>query len=250
MLTKIKSILTSRIAILLYILIAVSALSYGLFSLLGLTTVAELQEFIKGAGYYAIIAFILIYILQTIFLQFIPGSGGVLILASLTVFGALGGAIIASMAIVLTSTIMYGIGRFIPEKGYIKLLNIKQHELDKTRELLNHKKVKIIYPLVMTIPPLPEDALCLVAGAGKMNFRYFMLATYIPRIIGVFSFIYIWSSFFKLTLFQMFILLNVIVVDGILIYQNRKKINHLFAKIGERVKPLLFKENKDEIQRL
>ena len=214
----------------------ITGISYLIFSATGLTDVNQLKQFILSAGYLAIFVYIIIYILQTMFLQFIPATGAMLIVVSVSIFGNFLGTVISIVAVWLTSITMYLIGRSIKKKTAISILGIKDDDFDKATNVVNSTTSKIAYPMMMLFPMFPDDVLCVVAGMARMNFKYFLLVTLPTRMIGVVSFVFIGGELIKLSLIEMIIVANLIIIDVYLIMINRHKIESFINKVSQKLR--------------
>lgn len=81
----------------------------------------------------------------------------------------------------------YWIGRWWGIKA-VKWCAGSQEEFDKWSNLLNTKG-KWWYALTVLLPLFPDDLLCLVAGAVKFNFAFYVVANLIGRSIGLIAMI-------------------------------------------------------------
>lgn len=219
-----------RITITILVLILLSFGVYLIFNRLGLTNIEQLKELITSSGYLAIFVYILLFIAQSLFLQFIPLTGSALLIVSMMVFNTLGAAIVSTVAVYLVTIIAYYLGKLVPERVLIKLFGLKPSELDKAKQLVNSTNSKIAFPMMMLFPMFPDDALCFVAGISKMNIKYFILATFIPRTIGVFTFVYFGGLFVTLSLIEKIIVANLVLIDLYIVYKNKHIIEKWFSK--------------------
>jgi uncharacterized membrane protein YdjX (TVP38/TMEM64 family) len=70
-------------------------------------------------------------------------------------------------------------------KKAVKWVAGNDSEYEKWSTLIN-KKGKIWYALTVLFPIFPDDLLCVVCGAIKFEFGFFMIANFICRTIGLF----------------------------------------------------------------
>ena len=104
-----------KIGIVLLVLIAISVGLYFILRHFGLTDVETLKGFLKQAGPWAIIIYIVLRVLCTIFLSFMPACSMVFDLLSLAAFDYLHPVLIFLIcfaSVLLTSVTMDLIGRF------------------------------------------------------------------------------------------------------------------------------------------
>jgi len=236
MIKFIKKILKSRLFFILITMAIITGLSYYLFSITGLASIDELKDFIMSAGYFAIFVYIILYVLQTMFLQFIPATGSMLIIVSVAVFGSFLGTVISAIAVFATSITMYLIGRSIKKKTAISVLNISNEDFEKATSIVNSTTSKIAYPMMMLFPMFPDDVLCVVAGMARLKFKQFLLLTLPARAIGVISFVYLGGEFIKLSLIEMIIVVNLIIIDVYLLMKNKEKIEGLIKRVSQKLR--------------
>lgn len=169
------------------VLLVVASISVGLFFLLrafGLTDVNLLKAWLKKTGGWAVIAYILLRVVCTIFLSFMPACSMIFDLLSLAAFDYLPPFIIFLIcfaSVVLTSVVMDLIGRFGGNKAIVKILG--QEEYDEAKDLVQEKGM-VYVPIMYLLPIFPDDAICMVSGATKMNFWVHLLEIILCRGIG------------------------------------------------------------------
>lgn len=210
---------------LLLVLLFFAVISVGLYFLLrtfNITDISTLQEFILSTKQYGIIVFLLIEVLLFSLFCFVPVLNTALVVLGVVLFGGVKGFLISWLACFLSSSILFFIGDKFGEKLASKLIGKK--ELEKAQDLIDSKS-KILLPVCFTIPVMPDDALCLVAGMTKMKYWYFSIMCIIFRGIDcalvcfLGSGIIDWSS---LTVTEWIILINLIIVDVYLLLKFEK----------------------------
>lgn len=169
-------------------------------------------------SWYGAIIFILFQTILTMLLSAIPGVSMALIILSTQIFSTSWGAFGVSFAsVMLSSYIMYLIGKFGGYKICEKVLG--KEDCEKSLKLLSNKGT-VYFPLMMVLPVFPDDALVMIAGTMKMKMRWFIPSIVLGRGIGIatiifgFSFIpfnefngiYDWLIFFTICLVWMEIL--------------------------------------------
>ena len=142
----------------------------------------ELFESFKNS-WYGWIIIILFQVVLTILLCFIPAFSMACILLVQTLYTVKWEAfIIAFSAVMLTSMVMYLMGRFGGYKLCSKLMG--EEDCQKASELLNEKGL-VFFPLMMLFPIFPDDALVMIAGTLKMSLKWFIPSIVLGRGIGV-----------------------------------------------------------------
>lgn len=215
------------------LLICVAALSVGVYftlKALGVTDIEGIREIISKCGALGWIAFIVLFVLASTLLCFIPGTSATFIAVSIILFGTLKGFIISTISVFLASSLMFLIGNTLGEKAAVKLVG--KESLEKAQNLLDVKS-KMLLPLMFLFPIFPDDALCLVAGMTKMRYWYFALVVAIFRTIGIGSICFLgsgvidWSA---LSLVDWFVLGSVCVFWLILIFKYQHKIEQFITR--------------------
>ena len=153
----------------------------------GLQLNSELFDSFK-ASWYGWATVILFQVGVTSLLCFIPGASMafIMLLQALFVKPWLS-FFLAFIGVMLSSLMMYLIGRFGGYKIAKKILGEK--ECENASELLNHKGV-IFFPLMMLFPIFPDDALVMIAGTLKMSLKWFIPSIVIGRGIGIASIVF------------------------------------------------------------
>lgn len=119
----------------------------------------------------------------TLLLCFIPGLSMAFILLINHLYPDPWIAFLISFArVMLSSTILYSLGRFGGYKLCQKLLG--ESDTDKALTLLRDNGT-IYFPLMMMFPLFPDDALTMVAGTIKMRLAWFIPSVIVGRGVGV-----------------------------------------------------------------
>lgn len=135
------------------------------------------------SSWYGWVIIILLQILITGLLCFIPGTSMAFIVLIQSFFEKPWQAfLLAFIGVMLSSLIMYVIGRVGGYKICAKLLG--DEDCQKASELLNHKGV-IFFPIMMMFPIFPDDALVMIAGTLKMSLNWFVPSIVLGRGIGI-----------------------------------------------------------------
>ena len=171
----------------LIVLLVVASISVGLFFILrafGLTDINLLKDWLEKTGPWAIISYVVLRVVCTIFLSFMPACSMIFDLLSLAVFDYLPPFVIFLIcfaSVVITSVVMDLIGRFGGNKAIIKILG--QKDYDEAKDLIQEKGM-VYVPVMYLLPIFPDDTICMVSGATKMNFWVHLLEIILCRGIG------------------------------------------------------------------
>lgn len=198
---------------------------------LGITSIDGLRTLIAGCGAWGWVVFILLQVLATTLLCFIPGTSMTFIIVSIILFGAWQGFIISLAGVILSSMVMFLVGRFGGEKIAIKIVG--EESLKKSQDLIAVKS-KIFLPLMFLFPAFPDDALCLVAGITKMRWWEFLLIVICCRTIGVATICFLGSDLINwsaLTIIDWFVFISICLIDLYIIYKLADKLE---KKIKEK----------------
>ncbi len=153
----------------------------------GLSFNIELFDSFKNTWYGAV----LIVVLQTVLtmvLCFVPAISMAFIVLISTLYPMPIVAFLLSFAsVMLSSGILYILGRFGGYKLCVKLLG--EEDCKKSLDLLRNNGT-VYFPLMMMFPIFPDDALVMIAGTIKMKLTWFIPSILIGRSIGIFTIVY------------------------------------------------------------
>ena len=183
---KILAVLASFVAISL-----LSAIILTVFGIIyfedGIKLNIELFNSFKNS-WYGWVIIILLQVLITTLLSFIPGTSMAFIILVQTLYESLWQAFLITFIGVMTSSaLMFVTGRL---GGYAickRLLG--EEDCKKATELLNNKGT-VYFPLMMLFPIFPDDALTMIAGTIKMPLKWFIPSIVIGRGIGIATIIF------------------------------------------------------------
>lgn len=173
-----------KIGIVLLVIAAISIILFFILRLLGWTDINVLKQAIKKTGPWAITVFIALRVAATVFLSFMPACSMIFDLLCLATFDYLppiGIFGICFASVVLTSIVMDLIGRFGGNKVIVKILG--QEDYDEAKDLVKEKGT-VYVPVMYLLPIFPDDAICMVSGATKMNFWVHLVEIILCRGIG------------------------------------------------------------------
>ena len=143
-------------------------------------------------SWYGWCTLIIIQVIFTTLLCFVPGLSMAFILMMQALFTNPWQAFaIAFAGVILSSLIMYLAGRTGGYKLCEKVLGEK--DCKKASDLLNHRGT-VFFPLMMLFPIFPDDALVMVAGTLRMSLKWFVPSIVVGRGIGVATIIFSTAS--------------------------------------------------------
>jgi uncharacterized membrane protein YdjX (TVP38/TMEM64 family) len=177
-------------------------------------------------SWYGWIIFILFQALLTILLCIVPGVSMAFIILCSTIYTEPWQAFLISfLSVIISSLIMYLLGRFGGYKLCVKLLG--KEDCDKSLDLLETKST-IFFPLMMLFPVFPDDALVMIAGTIKMKLKWFIPSIILGRGIGIATIVFGFSlipfdSF--TTLYDWIVFITVCVVWIFVIFHFANKLN-------------------------
>ena len=190
-----KIFLKKNIKLIIKILLAlliVAALSLASFLILSAFDILEYDDGIHLNGelfhsfknsWYGWVIILAFQLVITSFLCFIPGISMAFIILLQSLYERAWQAFLLSfIGVMLSSLIMYIIGRFGGYKMCKKLLG--EEDCNKACDLLNNKGLTF-FPLMMMFPVFPDDALVMIAGTLKMSLKWFVPSIVIGRGIGI-----------------------------------------------------------------
>ena len=143
-----------------------------------------IKPLVQNAGWFGYIIYLLLQIVITTLLCFIPATTFTFTLLSVNIFGVTTGLILSIIGCWSSSIAMFLVGRY----GGVKLVDwlIGEEDRIKAQKLISDRAT-VLLPVMLTCPFFPDDALCMVAGVTKMNFWYFIIMSLITRSIGITS---------------------------------------------------------------
>ena len=89
-------------------------------------------------------------------------------------------------ACVAGSIVAYWLGRLGGGKA-VRWIAGDEDDYNQWCKILNNKKGKVFYACTVLFPLFPDDIICLVVGAMKMDFKYFTIVNIIGKLIGAFA---------------------------------------------------------------
>ncbi|MBE6531966.1 MAG: VTT domain-containing protein [Ruminococcaceae bacterium] len=184
-----------KILLILLIFVLISVATTVVLSLFGIISFNDGEMQINQAifdsfktTWYGCILIILIQVVITSLLSFVPGASMAFIMLLQALYNnPLLAFVVALSGVFLSSFMLYILGRFGGYNLCKKLLGEK--DCEKASDLLNNKGL-IFFPVMMLFPMFPDDALVMVAGTLKMSLKWFIPSIIIGRGIGVATIIF------------------------------------------------------------
>jgi uncharacterized membrane protein YdjX (TVP38/TMEM64 family) len=177
----------------------------------------------------------------TILLCFIPGLSMAFILLINHLYPDPVAAFIISFArVMLSSTMLYALGRFGGYKLCKKLLG--EADSEKALTLLRDNGT-VYFPLMMMFPIFPDDALTMVAGTIRMKLAWFIPSVIIGRGVGVATIIFGMQTMLPdkssdTYAYDWFVLATVIAFGLVCVFYLASKLNKMMAlKRAGKYKP-------------
>ena len=189
-----------------------------------LDSIESLRDYIAKKGVWSYSVFWLLQFLQVTFL---PIPSMITTMAGVVLFGPFVTLLISYLAILLGSIVAFLIGKKFGSK--IIVWTIGEVASIKWQERI--ERGKALFFLMMLFPLFPDDLLCMVAGANKMNTKYFVTTIIITKLVGLFCICFLGNSFifnFRSPFWIVFICLFVVVFTLSFVYKN--KIETMFFK--------------------
>ena len=193
--TKIKQFVVNhkeKIKQLLLMLLAIAAVTGIVVLILYLFNVVYFDDGIQfnvelfnkfKNSWYGWVILIIFQIVITTVLCFLPGISMAFILLMEALLDYPWQAFLISfIGVMLTSAMMYIVGRFGGYRVCAKLLG--EEDCRKASDLLNNRGIAF-FPLMMMFPAFPDDALTMIAGTLKMSLKWFIPSVLVGRSIGI-----------------------------------------------------------------
>lgn len=203
----------------------------GFFSVFN--DVEKLQEYLKKAGIWMPITYIVLQFLQVVIL---PIPGIVSTAAGVAIFGPLLTSIYSVIGILLGSFLAFYIGRKWGNKTVAWMIG--EETLDKWQKKLKGKD-NLFLTMMFLLPLFPDDILCFVAGLSTMSNGYFSIMIICTRVISIFATCYSVelipiNTWWGITIWT--VLFAVIIFAFIFIYKNMDKMQKWLKKRKEKGK--------------
>lgn len=218
-----------KLLIVIFVFVLISFLIYIILKVNNLIDIKNLQTFIEKHKKYSIPIFIILSLVLNSALCFVPVMGSALVTLGCILFGPIVGFFSSLFACYISSTILFFIGDKLGEKFASKLIG--KTELDKVQNMVDTKS-KLLLPILLATPGMPDDGICLVAGITKMKYRYFAIVCILFEAIDIGVVCFLSSGLIdwpNLRIVDWVIIANLVIIDIFLLaklekyLENRKK---------------------------
>lgn len=206
------------------------------------SSVQSFKEFIIASGPYGMIVYMLVQMLQV---MFVPIPSLIITLTGVLIYGPFLASVFCIIAVVGGSILSFTLGKTFGFRLVAWIVG-RDNAL-KYASVLN-KRGKFFLTVAFLMPLFPDDALCLIAGMTTMTYSDFILIASITRSIGVICMCYFGGGyiipFSGWGLYVWGVLLLLIIIAVIMIYKYQDKIEDFIIKKIYNYK----KHNKKEIR--
>lgn len=215
------------------VIAGISVGGFFLFDALGLMNPEAMEETLSGFGFWLYVVYIVLFIVQAVFLSFIPGNTTLFITAGFLLFGGNFWITLAvgSISVILASIALYMVGRFGGRNLMFWLFG--KENIERRLDWVGTKGTNAV-PWLFLIPFMPTDLICLICGASKMRFWQFMLIVMVFRpfevlLLIAYNFL-IPMILDHATIFELILLVNVMVINLVLLVLYHKTLLKFFRK--------------------
>jgi uncharacterized membrane protein YdjX (TVP38/TMEM64 family) len=177
-----------------------------------------IAQYIKDAGPYGPIVFIILQGLQVVAAP-IPGEATGILGGYL--FGTLPGLIYSTIGLTLGSCLAFGLGRWL---GLPFVRRFVRQETYHKFDFLTRAKGELVIFLLFLIPGFPKDILCFLLGASPLPFGTFFLVSTVGRIPGTWLLSIQGTQVRGHRYVSLFILLSVLAVALLVLHAYRNRI--------------------------
>lgn len=201
-----------------------------------------IKPIVRGAGFFGYIIYILIQVVITTLMTFVPATTFTFTLLATGLFGPVIGFIVSAIGCFFSSMLMFFIGDKLGEP-FVDWLIGKDVRI-KTQERVSGRAT-VLVPFMLACPFFPDDAICMVSGLTKMKYWYFAICALLCRTIGIGATVFLGGNFLDYASFSLldwFLFINIALIDVILIWKLSTKVEQWINKR----KQLKEKENKNE----
>lgn len=177
------------------------------------------KSLIEDTGWYGYILFVLIQVVVTTVLCFVPATTFTFALLATQLFGVWQGALVASIACFISSMVMFTIGDKLGEP-FVDWLVGKESRI-KAQNLVS-TRATVLVPFMLAFPFFPDDAICMVSGMTKMKYWYFAIVAAVCRTIGIVATCILGGDiipYHTFGVFEWFVFINLALIDVLLVWR-------------------------------
>lgn len=198
-----------------------------------------IKPLVQDAGFNGYLLFILIQVVVTTLMCFVPATTFTFSLLAAQIFGSWTGFAVAAIACWISSMVMFTIGDKLGEP-FVDWLIGKDARI-KAQDLVS-ARATVLVPMTLAFPFFPDDAICMIAGLTRMKYWYFAIVAALCRTLGVFATCVLGGdiiNYASFGLFEWFVFANLLIIDVVLVWRLSTIVEN-YAK-----KRKLKKENKN-----
>ena len=189
-----------------------------------------IKPIVDKAGFWGYAVFVLIQVVITTVMCFVPATTFTFTLLAVQLFGVLPGFITASIACFLSSMVMFTVGDKLGEP-FIDWLIGKDARV-KAQNMVS-ARATVLVPMMLAFPFFPDDAICMVSGMTKMKYWYFAIVALICRTIGIGVTAFLGGNVLDYASFSILdwvVFINLILIDVVLVWQLSTFVDKLVKK--------------------
>jgi len=186
------------------------------------------SQAILNSGFWGPAILFILFVLQT-FIAFIPGQA--LMVASGYIYGFTGGFLITWISLVVGGQMAFWLARRYGRRFAAKW--ISPVVLDRWDKSAARQDIGF-YAISLVLPFFPNDAMCYVAGLGRMSAKRFLIANILGRGMASFITVFVGAYGSKIPV-QVWVGAGVLILLGLLGWQIAKRVSNPFAKRGNNV---------------
>lgn len=189
-----------------------------------------IKPIVESAGFFGYVIYILIQIVITTLMTFVPATTFTFTLLAAGLFGPLTGFIVSAIGCFLSSMLMFLIGDKLGEP-FVDWLIGKDARI-KAQNMVSGRAT-VLVPVMLACPFFPDDAICMVAGMTKLKYWYFAIVAAICRTIGVGVTAFLGGDVLNYAAFSIldwFLFINIVIIDAILVWKLSTKVEHWINK--------------------
>lgn len=178
-----------------------------------------IKPLVESAGVFGYAVYILIQIIVTTLLCFVPATTFTFTLLASQMFGPLNGFIVSAIGCFLSSMVMFTVGDKLGEPFVDWLIGkdarIKAQDLVSTR-------ATVLVPVMLACPFFPDDAICMVSGMTRMKYWYFAIVALLCRTIGIGITAFLGGNvlnYASFSLLDWIVFINLILIDAVAVWK-------------------------------
>jgi uncharacterized membrane protein YdjX (TVP38/TMEM64 family) len=181
------------------------------------------SQAIQNSGFWGPVILFLLFVLQT-FIAFIPGQA--LMIASGYIYGFTGGLLITWISLVAGGQMAFWLARRYGQRFAEKW--ISNTILDRWHKSAAGQGIGF-FAISLVLPLFPNDAMCYVAGLGRISAKRFLIANLLGRGMASFFTVLVGAYGSKIPV-QVWVGAGVLIALGLLVWLLAKRYPNPFVK--------------------